>query len=285
MRTNDLIYVFAVFCLLVSGPFLSAGNDGKCVQVKNLDEKDLVFKGGERLVFSVHYKWGVVNADVAKATVKLDTTFLNGVKVFHSSLYGKTQKLYDSFFKVSENLQSWFTTDGLKPMQFTRAAREGSYTCTDFYSYDWTPGNEHIKAALNTSRKGSYSAELKLEKCTVDIPTMFYTLRNLDFSQLKAGVLYPMTFAVDDDVYTLHFIYLGKENKYIPGTGTVRCLKLGFQVVSGEVFSGDSDLYAWFSDDENKIPVWFIAPLRIGQVQGRLSSYSGLKHPFSSIVN
>ena len=109
-------------------------------------------------------------------------------------------------------------------------------------------------------------------------------LRNIDTEKLEEGKDYPMTFAVDDDVYTLHFRYLGKENKYIDGIGSIRCLKLSFEVVSGEVFSGESDLYGWFSDDENRIPVWFTAPLKIGKVQGRLRSYSELRNPFSSIV-
>ena len=75
---------------------------------------------------------------------------------------------------------------------------------------------------------------------------------NIDTEKLEEGKDYPMTFAVDDDVYTLHFRYLGKENKYIDGIGSIRCLKLSFEVVSGEVFSGESDLYGWFSDDENR---------------------------------
>ena len=93
-----------------------------------------------------------------------------------------------------------------------------------------------------------------------------------------------MTFAVDDDVYTLQFKYLGRENKRIPEIGTVRCLKFSFEVVSGEVFSGDSDLFVWFSDDDNRIPVWFSAPMKVGQVQGRLRDWSELKNPFSSML-
>ncbi len=43
---------------------------------------------------------------------------------------------------------------------------------------------------------------------------MYYVLRNVDVDPLREGEDYPMTFAVDDDVYTLHFKYLsaGKTN-------------------------------------------------------------------------
>lgn len=282
MKTFRLVALLLSVFLAAAVSAAPADDGKKCVEVKNLNEENLVFKGGEKLIFEVHYKWGIINADVAKATVKVDTATLNGKKVFHASIYGKTQKMYNSFFRVSENLQSWFTRDGLKPMQFTRTAREGGYTCTNHYTYVRTPGNEHIAATLNNSRKGDFSTNLKIDDCTMDIPAMFFMLRNIDMSKLKAGSRYPMTFAVDDDVYTLHFIFEGRENKEVPGVGTIKCLKFGFQVVEGEVFSGDSDLFCWFSDDANRIPVWFVAPLKIGRVQGRLEQYSGLKYPFTA---
>lgn len=283
MDTTRLFGILAAIFIISSVPVF-AGDEGKCIPVKNLKEENLAFKGGEKLVFTVHFKWGLINADVAQATLKVDTTILNGRKVFHASLTGKTQKFYEKFFRVKEDLDSCFTRDGLKPMKFTRFAKEGKYNCTNLYMYDHTPGDEKISASLNNSRKGDFSATLPLDKCTYDIPLMYYVLRNIDTEKLEEGKDYPMTFAVDDDVYTLHFRYLGKENKYIDGIGSIRCLKLSFEVVSGEVFSGESDLYGWFSDDENRIPVWFTAPLKIGKVQGRLRSYSELRNPFSSIV-
>lgn len=283
MNLSRLFSAFAAIFIFASTS-LSASEEGKCIPVKKLEEKSLAFKGGEKLVFTLHYKWGIVNADVAQATLKVDTTILNGNKVFHASLTGKTQKFYEKFFRVKEELDSWFTRDGMRPMKFTRFAKEGKYTCTNLYSYDHTPGNEHINALLSNSRKGEFSATLPLDKCTYDIPLMYYVLRNVDVTKLKEGADYPMTFAVDDDVYTLHFRYLGKENRRVQDVGTVRCLKFSFEVVSGEVFSGESDLFGWFSDDDNRIPVWFSAPLKVGQVQGRLHSWSELKNPFSSIV-
>ncbi len=273
-------FIFIMSCLPVF-----AGDKVKCLPVGNLKESELAFKGGEKLVFTIHYKWGIINADVAQATLSVDTMVLNGSKVFHASLTGKTQKFYEKFFRVKEDLDSWFTRDGLKPMKFTRFAREGKYTCTNLYSYDRTPGDEHIDAALNTSRKGDFSVRLPLDGCTFDLPLMYYVLRNVNLAKLKEGERYPMTFAVDDDVYTLHFVYLGKENRKVPEVGTVRCLKFSFEVLSGEVFSGDSDLYGWFTDDGNRIPVWFVAPLKVGQVQGRLNSFSELKHKFDSMVD
>jgi len=250
----------------------------KCIPV-NLNKDKLAFKGGEKLVFTIHYKWGIVNADVAQAIIKLDSTRLNGKKVYHGSLSGNTQKIYEQVFKVSEHMDSWFTCDGFDPVKFTRDAREGNYWCTNLYTYS----GSQINATINNSRKGEFNVTLPKDNCTFDLPLMYYVMRNMDVSKLKVGGRYPMTFACDSHVRTLSFVYLGKENRKVRGMGTVRCLKFGFDVVKGEVFSGDSKLYAWFTDDANKIPVYFVAPLKLGEVRGRLYSSSGVRHPFTSI--
>ncbi|MEE3475924.1 MAG: DUF3108 domain-containing protein [Candidatus Cryptobacteroides sp.] len=250
----------------------------KCIPV-NLNKDKLAFKGGEKLVFTIHYKWGIVNADVAQAIIKLDSTRLNGKKVYHGSLSGNTQKIYEQVFKVREHMDSWFTCDGFDPVKFTRDAREGNYWCTNLYTYS----GSQINATINNSRKGEFNVTLPKDNCTFDLPLMYYVMRNMDVSKLKVGGRYPMTFACDSHVRTLSFVYLGKENRKVSGMGTVRCLKFGFDVVKGEVFSGDSKLYAWFTDDANKIPVYFVAPLKLGEVRGRLYSSSGVRHPFTSI--
>lgn len=250
----------------------------KCIPV-NLNKDKLAFKGGEKLVFTIHYKWGIVNADVAQAIIKLDSTRLNGKRVYHGSLSGNTQKIYEQVFKVREHMDSWFTCDGFDPVKFTRDAREGNYWCTNLYTYS----GSQINATINNSRKGEFNVTLPKDNCTFDLPLMYYVMRNMDVSKLKVGGRYPMTFACDSHVRTLSFVYLGKENRKVRGMGTVRCLKFGFDVVKGEVFSGDSKLYAWFTDDANKIPVYFVAPLKLGEVRGRLYSSSGVRHPFTSI--
>ena len=122
------------------------------------------------------------------------------------------------------------------------------------------------------------------DECTYDIATMLFLIRNMDLSKLSAGGRYPMTYAIDHHIRDIYFRYFGVENKKIPGKGTYRCHKFGFEMPKGEAFDGESSLYAWITDDGNRIPIYFVAPLKIGQVRGRLYSADGLKHEFSSVV-
>ena len=90
---------------------------------------------------------------------------------------------------------------------------------------------------------------------------------------------------IDDDVYNVYFILLGRETKKIKGLGTVNTIKFAAKLLAGEVFTGEEDMLIWVSDDENRIPVLFEAPIIVGTASGRLSGWSGLKHPFSSLNN
>ena len=258
---------------------LQAGDGSKCLPL-DLSKDKITFKGGEKLVFTVHYKWGLINADVAQATLKLDSTVLNGRSCYHGSLRGNIQKAYEKVFKLKEDFDCWFTTRDFKPLKFTRDCVEGNYWCKNLYTYK----SDHIDAQINNSRKGEFNVTLPKDACTYDVAMLFFMIRNMDVSNLKEGGRYPMSYACDHHVHNIHFVYLGKENRKISGK-TMRCLKFGFEVPKGESFEGDSSLYAWFSDDENKIPVLFIAPLKIGQVRGRLNSYSGLRHQMSCVVD
>ena len=122
-----------VVSILLAGLSLRAGDGKNCLPL-NLSKDKIAFKGGEKLVYTVHYKWGLINADVAQAILKLDSTVLNGQKCYHGSLRGKTQKIYEQVFKLKEDFDCWFSCDGLKPLKFTRDCVEGNYWCTNLYT-------------------------------------------------------------------------------------------------------------------------------------------------------
>lgn len=257
---------------------------GQCMPLRPLDRGDLAFKAGENLSYKIHFKWGAISSDVASATLSLEQTTLNGKSVYASRLFGQTSRFYDNFFKLREDFRSWYLTEGLVPQKFYRDTREGRYRCTNDYRFVWDAADPHIVADIETSRAPRFTTEIPLNDCTYDVMTLFYTARNMDMSRVVAGKQYPMTFAIADEVYTIFFVFLGRETRDVKGLGQVRTLKFSVEVVEGDVFTGGSDMILWFSDDENRIPVCFEAPLKIGLVSGRLSEAEGLAHPFSSLV-
>ena len=255
-----------------------------CVPVMTVDEAGLAFQGGEKVDFVMHYKWGFINSDVGHATVTLDTLTFNGHVAFRCRVYGKSTKFYDVFFKVREDFKSGFTRDGLKPLKFTRDTEEGSYRARNTYLYQWDSAEPHIAADIYTSSLGQKSMEIPLTPCTFDLPALFFYARNMDFDVITPGIKYPMTFAIDDEVYNVYFILYGRETIKVKGIGKVKTIRFAAKLLEGEVFKGEEDMTIWVTDDGNRIPIYFEAPLRVGKATGRVTGWSGLKYPFSSLI-
>ena len=256
-----------------------------CVPVRTTSEEELAFGPGETMDFVLHYKWGSINTDVGHATVRLDSLTFNGQKAFCFSVNGRTTKFFDIFSKVREDFRSWFTRDGLRPLKFTRDTYEGGYEARNTYLYDWNPSDPHIDADIYTSKMGDVSMTLPLTPCTYDLPALFFFARNMDIENVEPDRKYPMTFAIDDEVFNVYFILYGRETIKVKGIGTVKTIKFAAKLLEGEVFKGEEDMMIWVTDDENRLPVYFEAPLRVGVAAGRMSGYDGLKHPFTSLVN
>ena len=263
----------------------SVSSTTSCVPVKDISDGNVAYQAGERMDFTMHYKWGMIDSDVGYASVSLDTVRLNGHKAFQCSVYGRTTRLYDLFFKVREDFKSWFTVDGIRPLKFTRDTYEGRYVAKNTYIYDWEAPEPYIAADVYSSSSGQRNLELPLTPCTFDLPALFFFARNIDLDKIEAGKRYPMTFAIDDDIYNVYFIFYGPETIKVKGLGTVRTIRFAAKLLAGEVFTGEEDMMIWISDDDNGVPVYFEAPILVGTASGRMSGYSGLKFPFSALID
>lgn len=288
--SSRIIRIFTVLlctCLSIFSTHAQENSDLKgasCIPVRTVDESQLAFQAGEKMDFVLHYRWGAVNSDVGHATVTLDSLMFNGQEAFLCSAYGKTTKLFDIFFKVREDFKSWFTRDGLRPLKFTRDTYEGGYEARNTYLYEWNSSDPHIVADVYSSSSGQRSLNIPLTPCTFDLPALFFFARNMDFDAVEPGRKYPMTFAIDDDVYNVYFILYGPETIKVKGLGTVKTVKFAAKLLEGEVFKGEEDMMIWVTDDDNRLPVYFEAPLLVGTATGRMTGYDGLKHPFTALV-
>ena len=255
-----------------------------CIPVRTVSDQTLAFAHGEEATFTLHYEWGMLDSDVGSATVRLDSITFNGEKAYRCTMHGRTTRMYDFFFKVREDFQAWFTRDGIRPLKFYRHSQEGDYEAKNSYVYDWNAAEPVIMADLYTSKVGASVKDIPLTPCTFDLPTLFYYARNMDFDVIEPGKKHPMTFAIDDEVFNVYFILHGRETVKVPGIGMVRTIKFGAKLLEGEVFKGEADMTIWVSDDNNRLPVLFEAPLLVGTAKGRMTSYKNIKYPFDSLI-
>ena len=269
------IGIVAIF--LVVAAVAARAEGGNCIPIMKGAVQDLAFCSGERLDFTLRYKFGIINSEVGTGYVQLDTLSFGGKPCFHCRVFGKTARTFDWFFKVREDFHSWFTCDALLPLRFTRDTFEGGYEARNTYDYIWDASPSYIDARVYTSSTGDKSMQIPLKECTFDLPSLFFFARNIDMDRVAQDVRYPMTFAIDDEVFDVYFIYRGKCDKKVKGFGTVPCLNFGAMLLKGQVFSGD-EMTIYITDDGNRIPILFEAPLRVGDVYGRMTSCTGVKY-------
>ena len=241
------------------------------------------FKAGEKIVFNISYNWHAVQTDVAKGTLTAKQETLNGEKVWHTSMSMQTAPFFDVFFKIREKFDSWFALKGVEPRKFYRDTKEGDYYAINDYIYDRQAGVIH--ANLDYSNREKSTVDIPYGDCTYDVTALFYFARRMDFANMKAGTVQKISIAIDKDVLQVNLTYRGKENKYVRSIGTIAAHKVGISLKKGDVFEGNEDAILWFSDDDNRVPVAFMAPLKVGAMNGRLASYEGLAHDFTALIS
>lgn len=272
----------AVILLLLALTAFRSSAQENCIPVYTKAENEVAYKAGEHAEYALTYKYGIINTDVARATVDLDTLRMGDTKAFHCKVYGRTYGIYRWMFNISEDFQSWFSCDGIRPLRFLRDTYECGYTSKNDYTYHWDSDPPYIDAHVEcSSDDGPKDLQIPLKPCTFDLPSLYYFARNIDMDKVEQDVRYPMTFAIDDMAYDVYYIYKGRVEKKIPGLRTVTCLHFKAKLLAGEVFNGDHDMDIYVSDDLNRVPLFFSAEIAVGEARGRLLGCSGLKYPKS----
>jgi len=276
-------YLLLFFCMLfLQTAFAQSTNTVAKPKQKIYTADDLVFKVGERLTLVANYRWGIINTDVGEATMLVERESFRDTQYFNVRAYATTYKFWDNFFKVRDVYEGRFDVHTLRPLYFHRDIYEGDYKMVNtiyFNNDDYT-----IKASAKRENYPRRDTVLQGKPTTYDFISLFYNSRNIDFSSLTEGKTYPFSFVIDDEMFDLYYRFICKEEKNISGLGRFRCLKFAAKLVAGEVFKGDSEITIWITDDENRIPLLFESPVRVGKVSARLSKYSNLKYPLTSKI-
>jgi hypothetical protein len=270
-----------IFSLCVSGVLVAQPADSTCLPLRVFTSDNLSFKSGERLTLIAAYHWGIVNADVGEATLTVNEEVFRDTHYFYARGYAKTYRFWDNFFEVRDVYEGRFFTHNLRPIYFYRDIKEGDYRIknTFFFHDDYS-----VSMSVQKYDRPPSDTIIQGHSCTYDFMSLFYNARNIDFSSLYEGKVYPYSFVIDREKYNLWFHYLGKEEKKIDKIGTFRCLKFAVKLIAGEVFDGKNSLSIWISDDENHVPLCIETPIIVGKVSARLGHYENLKYPLTSKI-
>ena len=257
----SLILLFTVSCSLLTVN-LSAQ------EIKAVNNESFTY--GEKLTFKVYYDsyiTGKVTAGTGSLEVSPESVDVSGRKTYHVVGEGKSKGAFSLFFKVNDRFESWIDEEYLVPWRFKRDTHEGDYNYTDEVKFNQFSGNYSSTRANKTMPVGTH-----------DIISVYFHARNIDFSGIKPGDIYPLNFILDDSLYVSVIKFIDRE-VVTTELGTFSCLHFKPMVVTGAVFSQPYPMDLWITDDKNHIPVMAKSAVIVGSVKMELVKYKGLKNP------
>ena len=226
-------------------------------------------QSGEVLSYRIHY--GILNAGTATLTT-LKTNY-EGKPHFYVKGYGKTTGAVRAFFKVEDNYESFINYNTGLPSFYVRNVMEGGYT-----QHFETVFNHDNDTLILTDKEKNTSKVIKSVKDVQDMISAFYYLRGLSPTELKVGTIKKLNVWIDDDLFPFQIKVVGIENVNTK-FGTINCLKIVPQVISGRVFKDKEGVTLWVSNDKNLVPVAMKADLIVGSLKASLDLYKNVKYP------
>jgi hypothetical protein len=238
------------------------------------------FSSGEELTYKIYYNWNFVWMPAGEVTFKIwdeDTQY-------HYQAFGKTYSSYEWFFAVDDTYESWVDKNTLLPNYSERSVNEGKYHIFEKIAFNQSSKKMTVWRSTKRGDKETKTEHTVQKKVHDVLSTMFY-LRTIDFAAKGTSSSEDFSIFMDQAEYPLRMRYLGRSpKKNVHGMGKYKTLKFQPDVIAGNVFTEDTKMSVWVSDDENRIPVLIESPVSVGTVKVVLKSYKGLKYSFTAKV-
>jgi hypothetical protein len=243
-------------------------------------EANSSFLPGEKVTYHAYYNWNFLwlHAGIVHFSVKKSNHA--GKTAYQLKAIGSSLKNYDFFFTVRDTFIAVVDTSTLLPYWASRSTREGSYTTHEKYRFD-EPGKV-IHSSVSKEGAPWQHRQLQWKSCTVDVLTMVYKARNIDFSKYRPNDKIPIRMVVDGEIHDLYIRYKGVETIKTRDNRTFRCLKFSPLLMEGTIFKKGEDMTVWVTDDKNRIPIMVEAKILIGSVKAMFVEASGTRYPFAA---
>lgn len=220
----------------------------------------------EDLRYVVLYKWGFINRDAGEATLSLRA---DG-EVSHAQLAARTMPWADKVFRVRDTLQVDFRTADCRPSVYRKLTHEGETYNRDIVSYEHADDGTVTGRTVRYRKKADapttrFDTTLYATGPTLDMLSVFYYLRQLDYAAMKPGTKIRTNLFSGKAVEQLTLTYKGIKREKIQGrTRDAHHLEFSF-THNGK--PSDAAMFTWLSTDDRRIPLKLEGKLPLGKVQ------------------
>lgn len=237
------------------------------------------FGDGEHLEFTVSYNWGFVWIDAGMVDFKARKQIQDEGFNWYFISTGQSFRKFDWLFKVRDTFEVK-TTDALVPIRFRRHTYEGGYII--YNDYEFNQKKKEVYTFTFETKKTPYHDTLRIYNNATDVLTATYITRSLHFDHYQVGntILIPMI--LDDIVFELPIVYLGKEIFTTRKNERFNSLKFSVRLEEGTMFRAGEELFVWVTDDANKLPLMIEAKITVGSIKVHLNHFENIAHPLQS---
>jgi hypothetical protein len=223
------------------------------------------FIAGEKLTYKMQY--GLISAGYVELSLYKEE--YQGKVVFHSVSMARTSGLAEKIYGVKDIYESWFYPENNMPYRHEFSVKEGRFKRHNKVTYDRS----------NNTVDSELSGIDTVPELILDLSSILYYVRRIDFSALKVGEVILLNMYFPDEVFPFYFVYNGKEDIKTKA-GKISCIRLNPLVEVGRMFRSKDDLSMWLSDDGNLIPILIRLDIRIaGSIDLYLTAYEKTANP------
>lgn len=249
--------------------------------------RNTTFNANENITFDAYFNLGLIWVQAARVDFSVKSTRYAGKDAYRLMAAGSTTNTFAKFYTVHDTLFSYAEKSTLKPLFYKRIAHEDSYWAEDIFKFNSvTTSATKLTATCLRRAKEPDRKELNLDGYVTDLVTAIYRLRNVEFNRMPKGTVIPFAMTYDDDgkKFDLNIVYAGKETVTLKNGDRYRCIKLKPRVIKGKVFKSENAVSIWITDDDNRLPVYVEAKIRVGSLKGYVRNYSNLRHPVEAYL-
>lgn len=251
----------------------------------NVFSDELPFKGGEHAVYNIYYNLGFIWIHAGNVEFDAKERKVNQTELFDLKISGYTVRSFDHFYRIRDTFSVTTRKKDLAPLKYREVKYEDSYFCDKRYNFDWKNEDADADIYMQFNVRGKKSKDtLAIQKGILDLITTCYHFRSVDMSKIKKGQSIPFKMVFDKEIYDLALKYVGEETIKLRNKKKYKALKFQPQLITGDIFDDEDAMSVYVSNDQNHVPLYIEAKIKVGSVKVMLEDVKNTKTPMSSLV-
>ena len=221
----------------------------------------------EKLNYMVTYKWGLIQKDAGDVEI---TKKPKGTG-YELKLVAKTKPWADKIYRLRDTLVSVTEKEHYRPLHYTYIAHEKNKYRKDDIKFMYEGGKIKGHAEkYKENKKGEIvhsTNQLESDIQAYDMLSVYFFLRDIDYSTLKAGETVHATIFSGSKEELLTVRCVGKEEIELRDKSKHEAWHILFKFTQKGGTKSSDDINCWISTKAPNIPLLIVGNLPIGQVR------------------